>query len=153
MSPFEALYGIPPPIHLPYFPGDSKIATVDIFLRDRENALSILKFHLDKARHLMKTQANKGRVNRELTVGDWVFLKLQLYRQLSIRKGYHKFQPKYFGPFQITDRIGAVTYHLNFPSDAQIHNVFHVSQLKHTSAPVTATPPLPPVSHIQDAYP
>ncbi|KAF2316058.1 hypothetical protein GH714_040853 [Hevea brasiliensis] len=34
-----------------------------------------------------------------------------------------------------------------------IHNVFHVSQLKHASAPVTASPTLPPMSHIQDAYP
>ncbi|KAF2289889.1 hypothetical protein GH714_039032 [Hevea brasiliensis] len=53
----------------------------------------------------------------------------------------------------ITDLIGAVAYRLNLPSDAQIHNVFHVSQLKRALTPVTASPTLPPVSHIQDVYP
>ena len=29
MTPFEAVYGQPPPIHLPYLPGESSIAAVD----------------------------------------------------------------------------------------------------------------------------
>ena len=31
---FQALYGIPPPIHVPYLAGDSLIATVDQLLKE-----------------------------------------------------------------------------------------------------------------------
>ena len=32
LTPFQALYGIPHPIHISYIPGDSPIAAVDKFL-------------------------------------------------------------------------------------------------------------------------
>lgn len=38
MSPFEALYGVCPPLHISYIPEDSYVVAVDINLRDREAA-------------------------------------------------------------------------------------------------------------------
>lgn len=49
ITPFEALYGIPPPLHIPYVPGDSKIESVNQLLRDREEALQVLKQQLTRA--------------------------------------------------------------------------------------------------------
>lgn len=40
MTPFEALYGIIPPIHVPYIPNDSHVAAVDIYMRDRKLLLT-----------------------------------------------------------------------------------------------------------------
>lgn len=37
---------------------------------------------------------------------------------------------KVFGPFKIINRIGSVAFRLELPSDATIHPVFNVSQLR-----------------------
>ncbi|CAM8963646.1 unnamed protein product [Rhodiola kirilowii] len=89
----------------------------------------------------MKQYADLHRSAREFKVGDYVYLKLQPYRQHSLKTRIsHKLSPRFYGPFRITDRVGAVAYKLELPSGAAIHNVFHVSQLKLCPNP-TANPP------------
>ncbi|XP_073358035.1 uncharacterized protein [Aegilops tauschii subsp. strangulata] len=42
-----------------------------------------------------------------------------------------KLAPRCIGPFKITDRRGEVAYHLELPPElSDVHNVFHVSQLR-----------------------
>ena len=42
-----------------------------------------------------------------------------------------KLNPRYIGPFEILERIGAVAYRLALPpSLSGVHDVFHVSQLR-----------------------
>jgi len=42
-----------------------------------------------------------------------------------------KLSPRFVGPYQILRRIGAVTYEIALPPHlANLHNVFHISQLR-----------------------
>ncbi|GKC56094.1 putative mitochondrial protein [Tanacetum coccineum] len=48
-TPFEALYGQSPPVHVPYIGGLSKVDDVDRSLIAREQAIEVMKFHMSRA--------------------------------------------------------------------------------------------------------
>jgi hypothetical protein len=131
MTPFEAVYGRPPPILPTYTIGSSMVDQVDRVLRNRTQILHLLKENLTAAQSRMKHQADKHRSEREFKIGDWVFLHLQPYRQLSIQvRSSMKLSPRFYGPYKVLQRIGLVAYRLDLPSHSKIHPVFHVSCLK-----------------------
>ncbi|XP_059318722.1 uncharacterized protein LOC132069379 [Lycium ferocissimum] len=54
----------------------------------------------------MMVQAAKHRTERSFAVGDWVFVKLHPYRQLSFKDhSFQKLSSKFYGPFQVTAKL------------------------------------------------
>ena len=101
------------------------------FLQDWQLLFHSLKDHLTRAQDKMKNYADKNRSPRQFQVGDSVFLKLQPYAQSSVaNRPFPKLAFKFFGPYKIVEKIGQAAYKLELPPHAQIHPMFHVSQLK-----------------------
>ena len=86
-------------------------------------------------------------IERSFEVGYLVYLRLQPYRQSSLKKkGAEKLKRCFYGPYKVVRKVGEVAYELELSKERKIHNVFHVSNLKKTVgqriAPSTKLPPL-----------
>ena len=82
----------------------------------------------------MARMANRARRDLNFSVGDRVWLST---KNLPLRIGTRKLASIWAGPYLVTDIVGNVAYRLELPSDWQIHDVFHVSQLKPVIGDVT----------------
>ena len=127
--------------------GDSRAPKAKDWIQDSQDILKILKENLQTAQNQQKMYADKHRIERSFEVGDLVYLRLQPYRQPSLKKkGAEKLKPRFYGPYKIIRKVGEVAYELELPQESKIHNVFHVSSLKKTLgqhiAPSTELPPL-----------
>ncbi|XP_047260185.1 uncharacterized protein LOC124893114 [Capsicum annuum] len=86
-TPYEALYGQKPLIHLSYLIGEGSMRWLtDPWLLEKQVSLAVRLFP--------------------------------------------KLATKYYSPYVVDAKVGAVAYRLLLPSDVLIHLVFHVSQLK-----------------------
>jgi hypothetical protein len=64
-------------------------------------------------------------------VGDFVYLKVSPMRGLHHFKVRGKLAPRFIGPFKNLEKRGEVAFQLDLSSQlSDVHDVFHVSQLK-----------------------
>jgi hypothetical protein len=78
-----------------------------------------------------KSYADNRRRPPEFEEGDHVYLKVSPLHGMKRFKVKGKLSPRFIGPFMIFRRVGEMAYQLELPNNIfDVHNVFHVSQLK-----------------------
>jgi hypothetical protein len=67
----------------------------------------------------------------EFEVGDHVFLKVSPMRGVMRFGKKGKLNPRFVGPFKMTQRVGRLAYRIALPPDlVGTHDVFHVSIIR-----------------------
>jgi hypothetical protein len=96
MTRFEAIYGKNPPSVLSYLPSVSKVQVVDQTLIVQKDILCSLKENLVMAQNCMNQQVDQGHSECQFVEGDHVFLRLQYYKQNSLKDDHcQKLRPNF----------------------------------------------------------
>ena len=100
-------------------------------IQEVEEQVRIIRENLRVAQTRQKSYADNRRRPLEFEEGDYVYLKVSPLRGMRRFKVKGKLSPRYIGPFWIFRRVGEMAYQLELPDSlSDVHNVFHISELK-----------------------
>jgi hypothetical protein len=131
MSPFEALYGRKCRTPLYWDQTGERQFFGPELIQEAEEQVCIIWENLRVAQTRQKSYADNQRRPLEFEEGDHVYLKVSPLRGMRRFKVKGKLSPRFIGPFKIFRRVGEMAYQLELHDHlSDVHDVFHVSQLK-----------------------
>lgn len=139
MTPFEAVYGRPPPTIPHYVQGNSKDPDLDLDLTHRTTLLASLKENTNERKIACSSKlTNTGRKKHSssMTMSSSNYSHITNNLSTTFRR--------YYGPYKVIGKIGTVAYKLELLSTSSVHPVFHVSLLREYKGPIpSAVEPMP----------
>jgi hypothetical protein len=131
MSPFEALYGRKCQTPLMWSNVGEKTLQGLAFVKEAEEKVALIRKRLLEAQSRQKSYADNRRRELRFEEGDFIYLKVSPMRGVKRFQVKGKLAPQFVGPYPIIGIIGPAAYRLELPEFmSDIHNVFHVSQLR-----------------------
>jgi hypothetical protein len=101
------------------------------FIKEAEEKVALVRKRLLEAQSRQKSYADNKRRELRFKEGDFVYLKVSPMCGVKRFQVKGKLAPWFVGPYPIIGRIRPAAYRLELPqSMSDIHNVFHVSQLR-----------------------
>ncbi|GJX17875.1 putative reverse transcriptase domain-containing protein [Tanacetum coccineum] len=130
-APFEALYGRKCRSPIMWVEvGEGQLIGPELVQETAEKVTQI-KDRLKAARDRQKSYADKRRKPLELSVGDYVLLKVSPWKGMVRFWKKGKLAPRFVGPFEIVEKVGLVAYRLDLLEELNgVHDAFHVSNHK-----------------------
>jgi hypothetical protein len=100
-------------------------------IKEAEERVAEIREKLKATQSRQKSYSDKKRSEISFNLGDFIYLKVSPIGGTRRFRVHGKLAPRYIGPYYVQKKIGAVAYHLELPEGmADIHPVFHVSQLR-----------------------
>jgi len=131
MTPFEALYGRKCKTPLcGYESGESVVLGPEIVQQTTEK-VKLIREKMKALQSRQKSYHDKRRKDLEFQEGDHVFLRVTPVTGVGRALKSKKLTPRFIGPYQISERDGTAAYRVGLPPHlSNLHDVFHVSQLR-----------------------
>jgi hypothetical protein len=131
MSLFEALYGRKCRTPLYWDQTGERQFFGPKIIQEEEEQVRMIWENLRITQTRQKSYADNRRRLLEFEEGDHVYLRVSPIRGMRRFKVKGKLSPHFIGPFRIFRRVGEMAYQLELPDHlSDVHDVFHVSQLK-----------------------
>jgi hypothetical protein len=124
MRPFEDVYGRKCDTPVSWENPTGRVVLGLKLPKDMEDQVVKFKKNLKAAQDRHKVYVDKNMTTREFKVGEHLLLKVKP-KKISLKLGScTKLAARFYGPFEILDKIGPIAYMLSLPASMNVHNLF-----------------------------
>ena len=130
-APFEILYGRKGRTPLNWSETGERQLLGNDLITEAEEMCKVIRDNLKAAQSRQKSYYDSKHRELAFEIGDHVYLHVSPMKGTRCFGIKGKLAPRYVGPFKIIGKRGDLAYQLELPSNfANMHDVFHVSQLR-----------------------